>query len=85
MGMVMEYDLGTDKWTRKGDMPQLLHHVALAEAGGRVYMFRGFTLPGKGKAAWVPVNQAWEYDPRADKWRALAPLPSARALPTPST
>jgi hypothetical protein len=78
MGMVMEYDPDTDKWTRKGDMPQPLHHVALSEAGGRIYMFGGFTLPEKGKAAWVPVNQAWEYDPRNDKWRALAPLPSAR-------
>jgi N-acetylneuraminic acid mutarotase len=24
------------------------------------------------------VNQAWEYDPKADKWKAFAPLPVAR-------
>jgi len=59
-------------------MPHRLHHVALAEAGGRIYMFGGFTLPEKGKPAWVPVDQAWEYDPQVDQWRALAPLPGSR-------
>jgi N-acetylneuraminic acid mutarotase len=78
MGMVMEYDPGADKWTRKGDMPHGLHHVALAEVKGRIYMFGGFTLPEKGKPMWVPVSHAWEYDPQADSWRALAPLPGAR-------
>ena len=63
MGMVMEYDPGLDKWTRKGDMPHGLHHVALVEVKGRIYMFGGFTLPEKGKPTWVPVNHTWEYDP----------------------
>ena len=62
MGMVMEYNPDTDQWTRKRDMPQNLHHVALAEAGGRIYMFGGFTLPEKGKAMWVPVNQTAFYE-----------------------
>ena len=62
MGMVVEYDPATDKWTRKGDMPRSLHHVALAEVKGRIYMLGGFTLPGKGKPIWVPVNQTWGYD-----------------------
>lgn len=78
MGMVMEYDPKTDGWTRKRDMPHGLHHVALAEVKGRIYMFGGFALPEKGEAMWVPVNQAWEYDPQTDAWRALAPLPVAR-------
>ena len=30
MGMVMEYDPTTDRWTRKRDMPRGLHHGALA-------------------------------------------------------
>jgi N-acetylneuraminic acid mutarotase len=55
-----------------------LHHVALVEVKGRIYMFGGFTLPEKGKPMWVPVNHTWEYDPQADGWRALAPLPVAR-------
>ena len=79
MGMVMEYDPASDRWTRKRDMSHRLHHVALAEAGGRIYMLGGgFTLPEKRKPAWVPVDQAWEYDPQVDQWRALAPLPGSR-------
>ena len=67
IGMVMEYDPASGRWTRKRDMPHRLHHVALAEAGGRIYMFGGFTLPEKGKPAWFPGDQAWEYDPQVDQ------------------
>ena len=78
IGLVMEYDPATDRWTRKRDMPAYHHHFALAEMNGRIYMFGGYTLPATGKPTWVPVDNAWEYDPQADTWRALAPLPSAR-------
>jgi N-acetylneuraminic acid mutarotase len=78
MGMVMEYDPAADRWGRKRDMPTPAHHMAFAEAGGRIYMFGGFALPAQGKATWVPIGTAWEYDPEADKWRALSPLPVAR-------
>jgi len=52
--------------------------MALAEAGGWIYMFGGFALPAPGKATWVPIDNAREYDPEADKWRVLSPLPVAR-------
>jgi len=29
----------------------------------------------------VPIDNAWEYDPAADSWRALAPLPTKRGSP----
>lgn len=78
MGMVFEYDPAGDRWTRKRDMPVFLHHVALATMNGKIYVFGGFRLPEKGAPAWEPVNTAWEYDPAADTWRALAPSPVAR-------
>lgn len=78
IGMVMEYDPATDRWTRKRDMPAYHHHFALAEANGRIYMFGGYTLPPAGQPTWVPVDNAWEYDPQADNWKALAPVPQAR-------
>jgi N-acetylneuraminic acid mutarotase len=78
IGMVMEYDPATDRWTRKRDMPAYHHHFALAESNGRIYMFGGFRLPDSGRPTWIPVDNAWEYDPKADAWKALAPVPAAR-------
>ena len=28
--------------------------------------------------AWVPIDNAWEYDPAEDSWKALAPVPTRR-------
>lgn len=78
IGMVFEYDPAANRWTRKRDMPQFVHHVALAESGGKIYMFGGYRLPEQGAATWVPITNAWEYDPATDAWRALAALPTAR-------
>jgi N-acetylneuraminic acid mutarotase len=77
MGMVYEYDPATDKWTKKNAMPLLSHHVAFAEYRGKIYAFGGFVNPTPG-LAWVPVDNAWEYDPAADSWKALAAMPTKR-------
>lgn len=42
------------------------------------YAFGGFVPPQSGPPAWVPINNAWEYDPAHDSWKALAAMPSAR-------
>src|SRR5947207_1829485 len=78
MGLVYQYDPATDKWTKKKPMPLPAHHVAVMEMNGKVYAFGGFVLPSSGPAAWVPINNAWEYDPEADSWKALEPMPSKR-------
>ena len=85
IGMVYEYDPATDKWTKKKPMPVLSHHVALAEYRGKIYVFGGFVYPASGPAAWVPIDNAWEYDPVADSWRALAPMPTKRGSPVAAT
>ena len=81
IGMVYEYDPASDKWTQKKPMPLLSHHVAFTEHAGRIYAFGGFTLPASGPPAWTPVDNAWEYDPAADSWKALAPMPTRRGSP----
>lgn len=77
-GLVYEYDPGGDTWTKKNSMPLLSHHLSLAEIKGKIYVFGGFTKPEKGPSAWVPIDNVWEYDPSADSWKALAPLPGKR-------
>src|SRR5207302_5319549 len=81
IGMVYEYDSGADRWTKKSAMPLASHHVAFTEHKGKIYAFGGFVLPQSGPAAWVPIDNAWEYDPARDTWRAVAPMPTKRGSP----
>ena len=81
-GVAYEYDPATDKWTKKSSMPRPAHHAALAAANGKIYVMGGF-VPPKDTAipvggAWEPIDNAWEYDPAADSWKSLPPLPGKR-------
>ena len=80
-GLVYEYDPATDKWTQKKPMALPSHHVSFTEYKGKIYAFGGFVLPKEGAPAWVPVDNAWEYDPASDNWKALAPMPTKRGSP----
>jgi N-acetylneuraminic acid mutarotase len=82
IGLVYEYDPATDTWTKKKPMPLASHHVAFTEYRGKIYAFGGFVLPQSGPSpAWVPIDNAWEYDPAEDSWKALAPVPTRRGSP----
>lgn len=76
-GTVYEYDPAGDRWTKKKPMARPVHHQAMVEHGGKIYVFGGFVYPANG-AGWEPVDNAWEYDPAADSWKALAPMPMKR-------
>jgi N-acetylneuraminic acid mutarotase len=81
VGMLWEYDPAADKWTKKQTVPVPVHHSALAEFRGKIYMFGGFIYnsdPSTPMGGWQPVDNAWEYNPAADTWRALAPMPEKR-------
>jgi N-acetylneuraminic acid mutarotase len=84
-GLVFEYDPATDKWIQKKPMALASHHVAFTELNGKLYAFGGFVLPASGPPAWVPIDNAWEYDPAADNWKALAPMPTKRGSPVAAT
>ena len=77
-GLVYEYDPATNQWTKKKPMALPSHHVAFCEYDGKIYAFGGFVYPEVGPAAWVPINNTWEYDPAKDSWKALAPMPTKR-------
>jgi len=80
-GLVYEYDAAKDAWIKKKNMPVASHHLALAEVNGKIYVFGGFKYPDSGPAAWQPIDNTWEYDPAADTWKALTPLPTKRGSP----
>src|SRR5580693_513737 len=72
VGMVWEYDPATDKWNKKKTMALPAHHAAMSEYKGKIYVFGGFTLLTEGsRVGWKPIDNAWEYDPISDTWRAL--------------
>ncbi len=81
-GLNYEYDPATDKWTQKKGMPRLAHHAALAAANGKIYVIGGFVPPKDIQiptgGAWEPIADTWEYDPAADSWKSLAPVPTKR-------
>jgi N-acetylneuraminic acid mutarotase len=81
-GANYEYDPATDKWTKKTFMPRPAHHSALASYNGKIYVSGGFIPPQNTNVplggAWQPIDDVWEYDPAADSWRLLAPMPTKR-------
>ena len=77
-GLMYEYDPAGDTWTKKKNMALALHHPAGVQLNGKIYLFGGFVKPEKGPTAWQPIDNAWEYDPANDSWKALAPMPSKR-------
>jgi N-acetylneuraminic acid mutarotase len=78
LGYVYEYDPAKNAWTAKKPMPVPAHHIALTEYDGKIYIFGGFKRPASGEDGWQIINNSWEYDPLADTWRALRPLPLER-------
>ena len=77
-GLVFEYDPAADKWTRKKNMALPAHHTALATLNGKIYVFGGYAASNTSTPGWLPIDNVWEYDPSADTWKPLAPLPFAR-------
>ena len=80
-GLVQEYDPAADKWSRKKDMPLVSNHMAVAEYRGKLYVIGGAARLEPNGPNNVPLNNAWEYDPAADTWKALAPMPTRRISP----
>src|ERR1700732_4222058 len=81
-GINYEYDPATDKWTQKKGMPRSAHHAAIATANGKLYVIGGFVPPKDTQiptgGAWEPIADVWEYDPAADSWKSLGPMPTKR-------
>lgn len=77
LGIVYEYDPATNKWTKKKNMPRPMHHMAMAEYRGKIYVMGGL-VRGPEQGGWAPIDDAWEYDPSNDSWKALPPMPGGK-------
>ena len=77
-GLMYEYDPAADKWTKKKDIPVHVHHQGQAAYNGKLYIFGGCLRQISGEGATANV---WEFDPVADSYKALAPMPVKRCSP----
>jgi N-acetylneuraminic acid mutarotase len=66
-----EYDIATDRWRVRYPMPRGLDHMGVAVVNGKIITVGGFVGAGVHRDGQPAV---FEYDPRTDTWRALAPL-----------
>jgi len=77
------YDPVSDRWQRAAPLPQSSRKeaplgqggLAAAEWNGNIYAFGGEWFGNNGGGVYADV---WEYDPREDKWRAVAAMPRPR-------
>jgi len=76
-GIVIVYDAATDSWTEKKNMQVPAHHIAAVALDGKIYVFGGF-VGRPGTKVWQPIPTAMVYDPEADSWKELAPMPTPR-------
>jgi N-acetylneuraminic acid mutarotase len=76
-GVVNEYDPAADAWTVKKKMLIPAHHAAAVALDGKIYVFGGF-VGRPGVRGWGPITNALVYDPAADTWKELAPMPTPR-------
>ena len=69
------YDPRADAWSQLAALPagEGVGWPMAAPLNGRIYLFGG----GYGKQ-WRGEAAAWVYDPGADRWRAIAPMPERR-------
>src|SRR5579859_6854966 len=66
---------GTGAWREGSAYPIPVAAAAAATQGGVIYSFSGY-------ANEVGVANAYKYDPAVGSWAAIAPLPTARILPS---
>lgn len=73
---VEAYDVKAGRWTTLAPLPEGRHHIALAEAGGRIYGIGGFSgaIPD-----WRAHATVFVYDAEANRWSAGPSLPGPRA------
>jgi len=69
------YDVASDRWVAIAPLPRPRGAAAAVALDGNVHLIGGATEPASERASigWHEI-----YDPQADAWRMLKPLPGAR-------
>ncbi len=65
------FDIASNRWTRKADLPVACGFVPTVAVKGRLYAVAGEDRPGRD-------SFLFEYDPDHDRWKKLTTLPAQR-------
>lgn len=71
--LVQSYDVAGGQWSERASLPRGLNHLGLVAFGGNLYTFGGFDRQNRDA-----VSDANVYNPLADRWSAIAPVPTKR-------
>ncbi len=71
------YDIATDTWTKKRDMPTLRHAVMTAVVHGKIYVIGG-SVHDKKLGRDVATSLVEVYDPATNRWEKRADMPTER-------
>ena len=71
---VYEYNLVTDTWTKKYDMPTARYLASATVVDGKIYVFGG-----TANAMMMGLSALEVYDPSSDTWAVKGPMPLPRA------
>ncbi|MFH0755935.1 MAG: kelch repeat-containing protein [Bacteroidota bacterium] len=74
-GTSEKYNPDTDKWTDLAEMPLAIAHHASVVYNDKIYLFGGTTESDYGTLTGMPSNRVFEYDPGADSWQEMEPMP----------
>jgi len=74
---VEEYDIATDTWAQKADMPLDRTTMAVVAVNDKIYVIGGMTFPEMTLNLAVNV-----YDPKTDKWTQESDATTTRAYPS---
>jgi uncharacterized protein (TIGR03437 family) len=77
LNTVEEFNPATSSWRARAPLPTARFSLASGKSNSRIQVFGGEGLCGAEAAAAI-CAQTEEYDPAANTWRSLAPLPEAR-------
>lgn len=75
--LVQLYHIPTNTWRPAAPAPLPLNHANAAAVDGKIYLLGGLADAPDG--AWRAVPNSWVYDPSADAWTELPPLPAGHA------
>jgi len=79
ISLVEKYAIGTNTWTGAAALPINVTHANAAAVDGRIFVLGALVGTMSDTQSWTAVPDCFVYDPAADAWTALPPMPADQA------